>query len=489
MSSSSSPRLYLVPDTPDPESTLHASIFLAGPCPRDSGVTDWRHDCVELFKQKGFTGALFWPVPNSKEDHGSFNLDKQVAWETKHLKMADLILFWIPRKIDGAFAGLTTNVEFGLYHKSGKCVMGYPPEAEKMKYIQWWCEKIDCLPVAQTLPELVDLCLAKLKDLGYHTTTAPKTQQQGEGENDDSKNNNKNDLVARRGGEHYVPLILWRSQAFQDWYQNQLRHGNKLLWADVEYVFTLKRSAKFTFSSAFIAVLKAHIQIASENNRVKENEVVIFRPDVSAVVPFFVDDDGPASEEDENTTSLSSSSRLLPSSTLFKSIKVVLTSEFRTPCRNAAGNQVVEPPCGSSWDHVDYIKNPDQEEDATATEQQQQLERNRKIALEELHEEADILLTSEEASSRLIYVGSRQIASTLSAHKSHVFAVQLTRGEFDRCLEAERESKVFGVEEDTERTSIRILSFEDVLSNSDNGLDWSAVGVISQTLMKAMKLF
>ena len=274
-------QLFQVPNTPDPSSPLHASIFLAGPCPRDSGVQDWRHECVELFKQKGFTGALFWPVPNKNEDQGTFNLDKQVAWETKHLKMADIILFWVPRKIDGSFAGFTTNVEFGLYHSSGKCVMGYPPDAEKMRYIQWWCDKIDSIPpTAQTLPDLVDTCMEKLAALGYQKSSSPSPSTAT------SVITQNNSLVERYHGEHYIPLILWRSQAFQDWYQNQKAQGNKLLWGDVEYVFTLKRSAKFNFPSAFISILKAHIQIGKENYRVKENEVVVFRPDVSAVVPF-----------------------------------------------------------------------------------------------------------------------------------------------------------------------------------------------------------
>jgi len=62
------------------------------------------------------------------------NYDGQVEWELHHLNMAHTIMFWVPRDL-AVLQAYTTNVEFGLYVKSGKIVYGRPDEAPKNKYL------------------------------------------------------------------------------------------------------------------------------------------------------------------------------------------------------------------------------------------------------------------------------------------------------------------------------------------------------------------
>ncbi len=72
-------------------------------------------------------------------------------------------------------------------------------------------------------------------------------------------------------------------------------------------------------------------------------------------------------------------------------IKIVLTSEFRTPVRNSLG-AVVEPPSGSSWSEADFALTPEEEEEegagdgapATHTVTPARMLKLREVAREEL---------------------------------------------------------------------------------------------------------
>jgi hypothetical protein len=110
------------------------SIFLAGPSPRGDGVFNWRPEAIELLASAGFTGQVFSPLPRdgewSKDYYG------QIAWELEYLERAAVIMFWIPRDLEH-LPGFTTNVEFGLYVKSGKIVLGFPKGAPKTRYLEY----------------------------------------------------------------------------------------------------------------------------------------------------------------------------------------------------------------------------------------------------------------------------------------------------------------------------------------------------------------
>lgn len=112
------------------------SIFLAGPCPREKEdfSSDWRLEAIELLKKEGFSGNVLNPTNNKYEDMGSEAYVTQLDWEKKGMTCASVILFWIPRS--ERHPALTTNIEFGMWIGSGKCVVGFPEWAEKCKYIE-----------------------------------------------------------------------------------------------------------------------------------------------------------------------------------------------------------------------------------------------------------------------------------------------------------------------------------------------------------------
>src|SRR5690349_13884606 len=82
-------------------STWDASVFLAGPTPRDPAVPSWRPGAVDLLRD-----------------------------------------LW---------AGFTTNVEWGRWEASGKVVLGAPPDAPKNRYLFHYAQRHG-VPTAHTLP-------------------------------------------------------------------------------------------------------------------------------------------------------------------------------------------------------------------------------------------------------------------------------------------------------------------------------------------------
>ena len=111
---------------------IETSIFLAGPTPRSKDVPSWRPRALELLKEFGFKGTVY--VPEDRDGTVQFEYYDQIQWEWRGLESSTVILFWIPREIE-TMPALTTNVEFGMYAASGQVVMGRPPEAQKMKYL------------------------------------------------------------------------------------------------------------------------------------------------------------------------------------------------------------------------------------------------------------------------------------------------------------------------------------------------------------------
>lgn len=116
---------------------LPKSIFLAGPTPRpgkngEPRPLSWRPEAIELLRELGFTGTVF--VPEDADWSPKFSYDDQVDWELQALNAATVVVFWIPRtELMPAF---TTNVEYGMFISKPNTIVGAPPEAEKMKYLQ-----------------------------------------------------------------------------------------------------------------------------------------------------------------------------------------------------------------------------------------------------------------------------------------------------------------------------------------------------------------
>jgi hypothetical protein len=117
--------------------TLPKSIFLAGPTPRPpkgGGVKEpsWRPLAVKILRELGFEGTVF--VPEDAGDSPKFDYDDQVEWELQALSSATVVVFWIPRT--ETMPAFTTNVEYGMFISKPNTVVGAPPEAEKMKYLE-----------------------------------------------------------------------------------------------------------------------------------------------------------------------------------------------------------------------------------------------------------------------------------------------------------------------------------------------------------------
>ncbi len=108
------------------------SMFLAGPSPRSDDGYNWRSEALRILNRIGFTGTVYVPLPG--DGNWSVDYDAQIDWENQYLDDATVIAFWIPRDLAN-LPGFTTNVEFGMYLKSGKIVLGYPEGAAKIRYL------------------------------------------------------------------------------------------------------------------------------------------------------------------------------------------------------------------------------------------------------------------------------------------------------------------------------------------------------------------
>jgi 8-oxo-dGTP pyrophosphatase MutT (NUDIX family) len=265
------------------------SLFLAGPSLRpgqEKEMKSWRIQALAYLENQNFDGVVFCPEHEDNVFPENFDYDHQIGWEDKYLKMADCIVFWVPRKIK-SLPAFTTNVEFGRYEDSGKIVFGCPKDAEKMDYLKHYAEtyKVD---VHDSLEETLDAALTML----------------GDG-------------AERTDGERYVPLFIWKTPSFQSWYRAQKRAGNSLNHAELLYSF---RPGYKSF--VFLWVLKVSVHIESED-RDKDNEFVLSRTDISSVCLYhFVGDS-------------------------IMDTEIVLVKEFRSPA-NTRDGFIRELPGGSS---------------------------------------------------------------------------------------------------------------------------------------------
>ena len=383
------------------------SIFLEGPSPRNRDLGDPRHEFVATLNALSFKGTLFIPVPRHRFYPGDtfgnevgWTYDGQVAWEQSARSMSDVLLCWVDRRIDRTredlgMPGFTTNVEFGEDRHSGKLVYGRPDGAEKTTYLDD-CVIKDGMVVHSTIESACKEALVRL----------------GEGSR-------------RVGGETQVPLFIWRTKSFQTWYANLQQAGNRLDGAKVlGHVCFGSPISPFVFSYT----IKVNVWVAAEQ-RHKSNEIIISRPDISAVVALHRSTDG--------------------------TLRVILVREFRSPVNNALG-MVYELPAGSCRDNA---VGPDEN------------------AKQELHEETGLLI---EDVSRFRQVGCRQLAATFSTHRAHVLAVELDDHEFDRLVASQ--GVAFGEKGSTETGERTYVEISDVARIFELPVDYSTLGMIYEAL-------
>ncbi len=382
-----------------------ASIFLVGPTPRGDEATSWRPEALKMiatvFNQVEIDSlaiAIF--IPEVREG-GVYRYLDQVEWEKKYLEMADALLVWVPRDMKTSLKGLTTNIEFGKYVDSGKLFYGRPEHADEIRYLDWLYSSTTTRTPATTLLQLTE---EVLNDLQTHLAQCPQK--------------------IRQGGERWVPLTLWGNHFFQQWYQSQRRAGNQLVAAKVLWTFMIHK-VDFLFSYA----LHVDVWIAAEN-RVKSNEFILSRPDISVVVAYW-----------KHPTDWMES-------------EVILIKEFRSPARTADGF-VHELPGGSSFKEGDPLQ----------------------LASHELYEETSLQFPA----TRFKYLGSKQIAATWSTHFADVYAIALEKAEMEAARELVQAGQTFGVAEDTEHTYVEICQLTEI----GNLVDWSMEGMIYRALLSS----
>lgn len=270
---------------------INKSIFLAGGSlrPNQDGVS-WRKEALSILEDIGFDGVVFCPENQDGKFDEDHNYSETVEWEELGLNVADCILFWMPRDLKN-LPCFTSNHEFGAWQNSGKVVLGYPDTAEKMKYQQYYADKLN-IPSFNTLEETIRAAVDFVAD------------------GDD-----------RTGGERNVPLYIWNTPQFKSWYNAQVLAGNRLDGARALYNF---RPGNKSF--VFMNVLHVDMYIKSED-RNKNNEFVVSRTDISSVLMY------------------------LPNSNI-KETQVVLVREYRSPASTKNGF-ILELPGGSSTNTSD----------------------------------------------------------------------------------------------------------------------------------------
>lgn len=369
--------------------SLHASIFLMGPTPRQAtGGTSWRPAMLRALEQAGFTGTVF--VPEDAEGSYAHSYVDQITWEQDGLEMADVILAWVPRELD-TMPAFTTNVEFGEFLRGGKLVYGRPEGAPKTRYLD-------------------ERYLAVTGDAPLHSIDAlarAALERIGEG-------------MPRQGGECRVPLAIFRSAQFQSWYANLEQAGNRLDDARLLWVFHAGPTREL-----FAFALRVTVFIAAEQ-RFKRSEYVLTRSDVSTVVAL-----ARGTREDGLDDA------------------VVLVREYRSTV-NTSDGYVHELPGGSTFGP-----------------RQDPLE----IAVQELDEETGLRIDA----GRLRPLGVRQLGGTTSAHRSHVFLVELTPEEL-AAARADAEAGTRHGVGDSERTFVEVRTVAELLA--DERVDWSCLGAV-----------
>lgn len=224
--------------------------------------------------------------------------------------------------------------------------------------------------------------------------------------------------VDRYGPEVLIPQNIFASAQFTKWYESQKAAGHAIDDAKVLSTFVTPSGHMFAFA------LWADMWIGDER-RNKNNEFVFARSDISTVIPFYHDG---------------------------QDVHFALIEEYRTPARNSAG-KVLELPGGSpTKPGMDPLIN----------------------AQHELQEETGIFIDDV---NRFRFVGDRQLLATLASHHAQVYAVELSKEEFEE-LKA-NEGSVHGVVEDTERTYLRIGKLSEI---GKLDLDYSMIGMIYEAI-------
>ena len=375
--------VYSQEDMPKDETK---SMFLAGPVPRKEYELSWKNEALEILDSMGYNGVVYIPENrNPEQKEGNLDLQAQLDWEYTCMCACDAIVFWIPREMRSDFEmiGLTTNVEFGRFLNSNKLFCGCPDEAPRMEYLKL---------ISRDKYEWHNTLEDTLKSV---------VQYLGRG-------------MYREDEEIKIPLHIYKSKQFQNWYKQQLNVGNYLTGFNMEYEFVMPKAKQM-----FLEIFHPSVYIAKED-RVKDNEFVVARTDMSYILAYYKKEDIMDSE-------------------------IVLCEEFRSPINNNE-EMVFELPGGSSL-------NPNDDVLSTASK--------------ELEEETGLKLDK----NRFEQVTLKQSAATLCSHKIALFRVELTEEEINSL---KKDNSIHGVLEDTEQIHLHVMKVSEALDM----VDWTNTGMI-----------
>ncbi|GGM92758.1 hypothetical protein GCM10010106_46200 [Thermopolyspora flexuosa] len=225
----------------------------------------------------------------------------------------------------------------------------------------------------------------------------------------------------RTGVQRQVPLPIWRTDSFQRWYGAQRAAGNTLLAARPVWSLRIGADRRLVFYWALHAV----VHVTAED-RVKDNEVVISRPDIATAVLY------------------------VPGATI-DDTEIVLVREFRTAASTPDGF-VHELPGGSSMRTTDP----------------------RSLVACEVREETGLHLDP----GRFRAHGSRQLTAPMSAHHAHLFSAEITPEELEVIRGLADVPQ--GVAAESERTWPEIATFRRI--RTERLVDWATLGLIVQAL-------
>lgn len=392
----------------EPKEYTH-SIFLAGPTPRDN-TKSWREDAIKLLNKYNYKGIVY--IPEQRNGYKQKEYYNQIDWELKMMNKADIIMFYIPRDIDNNLLGLTTNCEYGRWENSGKIVIGFPKNSDNNTYIEICFKQLNN-EIYNTLEDTIIATINKF-------------------------NEDKFNPSLRKGTETDVPLYIWNTKEFQDWYNNQKNLGNELRNAKVNYVFTMPKMQK-----VFLWILQVNVYIKDED-RIKSNEFILSRTNICSAVLFY---------KPEVPLHLSNDDYIHAIENNILDTEIVIVKEFRSPVNNRT-SYIYEIPGGSSMKEEDNID----------------------VIYDELLEECNLDIDKK----RIKFHKARQLMGTLSIHKSYCYYVELNKEEIEDIKKLK--GQAFGIIEDTEQTYVEVYKARDLISN--NLLDWSNIGMIMEILNK-----
>jgi ADP-ribose pyrophosphatase YjhB (NUDIX family) len=372
-----------------PPESWDACLLLGGSAPGgSSAATPWQPEVIALLRERWTgSGRLVVFVPELRSGARNDPDAELTDWYDHALDIADVVLFWWLDDTDPRLV----STSLAAWNDSQRMVHGTPSHAPQSRYLVKYADG-HAMSTAATLDGMVSTVLDKI---GFG---APRT-----------------------AGERDVPLPVWRTDSFQRWYSAQTSAGNILLGARQVWTFSTEPRKRLLLYWA----LHVRVYVRAEG-RIKSNEVVISRPDISVVALYHR-----GSTIDDTT--------------------IVLVREFRSPASTPDG-LVHELPGGSGIAKEDVL---DQ-------------------AVRETEEETGFAIDVQ----RIRAHGSRQLAATLSAHHAHLFAAEITGVELARLRTIQSTPHGAG---DSELTWVEITTFSEIREN--RLVDWATLGMIAEAVL------